>query len=210
MLAVQRSRGLSRARKAALDKSTMPLDAQRAHLLALRNAAAVAAEPHLAELRRRLLACGGDEAALQTKDLDSPALVARGALRGVRGAQARRTQLAGPPSNCHHNAVTHFLRDPRRRRIMTGYYLIAEDPVWRQHSWVEEEAEGGGGGGGGGGSGGGVEPSAAAGAATAPTPVSSQLLSTPTTRSRRPAAVFFYLGALHVSELSSEYMSISP
>jgi hypothetical protein len=121
----------------------MPLDPERAHLLARRNAAAVAAEPHLAELRRRLLACGGDEAVLQTRDPDSPALVARGEPRGVRGVQARRTQLAGPQSDCHRNAVTHFLRDPRRRRIMTGYYLIARDPVWRQHSWVEEEAEGG-------------------------------------------------------------------
>ena len=121
----------------------MPLDPERAHLLARRNAAAVAAEPHLAELRRRLLACGGDEAVLQTRDPDSPALVARGEPRGVRGVQARRTQLAGPPSDCHRNAVTHFLRDPRRRRIMTGYYLVARDPVWRQHSWVEEEAEGG-------------------------------------------------------------------
>ena len=121
----------------------MPLDPERAHLLARRNAAAVAAEPHLAELRRRLLACGGDEAVLQTRDPDSPALVARGEPRGVRGVQARRTQLAGPPSDCHRNAVTHFLRDPRRRRIMTGYYLIATSPVWRQHSWVEEEAEGG-------------------------------------------------------------------
>ena len=119
----------------------MPLDSQRAHFLANRNASALAAEPWLAGLRRRLLACGGDVVVLQARDPDSQALAARGAPRGVRGAQARRTEVTGPPRDCHRNAATLFLRDPLRRRIVTGYYLHADDPVWRQHSWVEETDE---------------------------------------------------------------------
>jgi hypothetical protein len=56
----------------------MPLDAQRANFLANRNAAALAAEPWLAGLRRRLLACGGDEVVLQGSNIGVDATVTIG------------------------------------------------------------------------------------------------------------------------------------
>ena len=99
----------------------MPLTAQRAAFLSRRNAAAIGEEPWLARLRARVLACGGDEGILLAGDSDTTDLLARGSVRGVEGAQARRWESAGPPGFCHRNATTAFLRDPARRSIVTGF-----------------------------------------------------------------------------------------
>ena len=115
------------------------LDPAQAAFLERQNAEALRREPALAALRAAVLAHGGDAVVLAVDDADSPALLARGALRQP---DARRSEPMRPRA-CHANASEYYLRDTARRKIVTGYYLMRDaregEGVWRPHTWVEEE-----------------------------------------------------------------------
>lgn len=47
----------------------------------------------------------------------------------------RVKRLPGEPNGCHSNAAGLWSSDLRRYKLVTGYAL-ANDGLWRQHSWV--------------------------------------------------------------------------
>ena len=87
--------------------------------------------PEAGELRRRLLAIGGNRVCLQVPDLDLPALLSRGRDFPTEGVRRRRLER----NQCHRNVATLWCNAPGRVRIATGYAL-SDDGLWRQHSWA--------------------------------------------------------------------------
>ena len=109
------------------ERCTMPSD------LYPSNEATIRRSPDAGELRRRLLAIGGNRVCLQSPDPDLPALLSRG--RAFSTGGVRRRRLAR--NQCHRNVATLWCNAPGRVRIATGYAL-SDDGLWRPHGWTVE------------------------------------------------------------------------
>ena len=107
------------------ERCTMPSD------LYSSNEATIRRSPDAGELRRRLLAIGGNRVCLQAPDRDPPALLSRGQTFPTEGVRRRRLAR----NQCHRSVATMWCNAPGRLRIATGYAL-SDDGLWRPHSWA--------------------------------------------------------------------------
>lgn len=84
----------------------------------------------LKAMHDKILAFGGDEVLLNTRDEDAEKVLERGQF-----FYGSKYMKKGENSRCHQNAA--YLWDANRGKcqIATGYAL-SEDGLWRQHSWV--------------------------------------------------------------------------
>ena len=90
------------------------------------NEATIRRSPEAGELRRRLLAIGGNRVYLQVPDPDLPALLSRGRTFPTEGVRRRRLAR----NQCHRNVATLWCNAPGRVRIATGYAL-SDDGLWQ-------------------------------------------------------------------------------
>ncbi len=109
------------------DRRPMPSD------LYPSNEATIRRSPDAGEVRRRLLAIGGNRAYLQVPDPYLPALLSRGRTFPTEGVRRRRRAR----NQCHRNVATLWCNAPGRVRIATGYAL-SDDGLWRPHGWTVE------------------------------------------------------------------------
>ena len=87
-------------------------------------------QPHMEELERRLLQLGGDGLVFRLEpDLDL--LLSRG--KPIGGP---KLLIPGRPSDCHRNVARLWRTMPGFARIVTGWSLVPDDQLWRQHSWL--------------------------------------------------------------------------
>jgi len=109
------------------------LEPSRKKFLAGRNRAAIALQPELRLLRRRLLAIGGEEVVLYPTTYVEEFLARAQIWRSVTPRKVR-----GRPNDCHANAAAAYAKASARSkcRIVTGWALHAHDVVWRRHSWI--------------------------------------------------------------------------
>jgi hypothetical protein len=92
---------------------------------------AICHQPGLRELKRRLLAVGGEEVCFAYIEDDLSKILGHGqAFSGGRRARVMR----GAPSCCHSNSARLYEANPGKLLIATGYGL-SDDGIWRQHSW---------------------------------------------------------------------------
>lgn len=87
--------------------------------------------------RRRLVAgllnFGGERVSIPAYEEDLEKLLTRGQLFSPAGLKRMR----GERSQCHRNSALLWDVNRERLHICTGYYL-AQDGMWRQHSWCVE------------------------------------------------------------------------
>jgi hypothetical protein len=87
-------------------------------------------QPRLGELEQRLLQLGGNGLVFRLEpDLD--VLLSRGEPIG-----GPKLLIPGRPSDCHRNVSRLWRATPGRTRIVTGWSLVSDDQLWRQHSWL--------------------------------------------------------------------------
>jgi len=87
-------------------------------------------DPRFAKLRKKLLSIDGAEVVPRPEpDIDK--ILERG-----KTFNYRVTVIKGMmPNRCHANAAFLWLENPKRHIIVTGY-VLANDGLWRQHSWT--------------------------------------------------------------------------
>lgn len=93
--------------------------------------------PAIVQLGERLLAIAGIRVLVPTMPDDLPAILSRGRSWTI-GTDARLKMMRGAPSQCHRNAARWWEANQHiapRIAICTGYAMIADDGLWREHSW---------------------------------------------------------------------------
>lgn len=111
-----------------------PLATDRRKFFLVQTKQALAANPHLKQLQKRLLRMGGLQVVLWNGNNDPN--FTEGMLQEGASTNGRKAKLKpGQPSRCHDNALDICRKDPSRFAWCTGFAL-SNDGIWRPHSWV--------------------------------------------------------------------------